>query len=104
MAGFGSGRRVHNVSEYIANLNAIPSDHDVANQHDENLNIEDDLAVFTNTEFFDFDIGGDIDQSTIDYDPSQEERARRENAAAHKKNVSGLDFSNGTYLSPLMFY
>ena len=99
MAGF-TGRRAPNVSQYIANLNTIPSAHDVPTQQDENYNIEDDLAVFTNAEFFDFDLGGEgIDQSSINYDPSQEERARRENAAAHK-NSHKMEFVNGMNHKP----
>ena len=97
MAGLNNGRRPPNVSQYIiATLNTVPSAQEVANQEDENFNLEDDLAIFTNTEFFNFDIGDDIEQP-INYDPSQEERARRENATAHKKNVSNMEFGNSTY-------
>ena len=60
-----NGRRGPNVSEYIANLNAIPSPQDMHNQ--DNLNFEDDLALFTNTQFFDFDHQQDLDlQQTFD--------------------------------------
>lgn len=93
MAGFNS-RRAPNISQYIANLNTIPSARDVPNPQDENYTIEEDLAVFTNTEFFDFDLGEGIEQPSISYDPSQEERARRENAAAHK-NSHKMEFVNG---------
>lgn len=97
MSGFnggGGGRRGPNVSQYLANLNAIPSSHDVVNQHDNTYNLEEDLAVFTNAEFFDFDIDQDMDQQPIPYDPSQEGRARRENAAAHNKGAGKpLDFN-----------
>lgn len=112
MAAFhnSGGRRAPNVSQYIANLNAIPSAHELTttttttSQHDHSTNsntfIDDDLAIFTNTEFFDFDLGSeDIEHdgnTIISYDPSQEERARRENAAAaHKKSMAGMDFDNG---------
>jgi hypothetical protein len=54
-----NGRRGPNVSEYIANLNAIPSAQDL--QSSENFNMEDELAMFTNTQFFDFDLGQDAD-------------------------------------------
>lgn len=91
MSGFTGGRRGPNVSQYIANLNAIPSSHDFVNQHDSAYNLEDDLAVFTNAEFLDFD--EDIDQQPMLYDPSQEGRARRENAAAHKNTGKTLDFN-----------
>jgi len=48
------------VSEYIANLNAIPTAQDIQAANSE-LNFEDDLAMFTNTQFFDFDMGQDAD-------------------------------------------
>ena len=96
MAGF-YGRRTPNVSQYIANLNAInPSSQDVATQHDDSYGLEDDLAVFTNAEFFDFDLGDGIEQPPISYDPSHEERARREHASAHK-NGHKIDFINGKW-------
>ena len=82
------------MSQYIANLNAIPSAHDIATQQQEGFNLEDDLAIFTNAEFFDFDLGENIDQSPVNYDPAQEERARRENAAAKGHSGKGLDFVN----------
>lgn len=68
----------------------------MAAQQDENYNLDDDLAVFTNAEFFDFDLGDGIEQPPIQYDPSQEERARRENAVAHKGGHK-MDFINGMY-------
>lgn len=57
-----NGRRGPNVSEYIANLNAIPSASDIQ-AADSGLSFEDDLAMFTNTQFFDFDMGQDADLS-----------------------------------------
>lgn len=92
MSGFNNGRRVPNVSSFIANLNAIPSTHDVVDHHDGAYNLEDDLAIFTNAEFYNYDIEDGIDQQPIQYDPAQEERARRENAAAHKSGGKALDF------------
>lgn len=52
-------QRAPNVSEFIANLNAIPSAQDLAAQQD--FNFDDDLAMFTNTTFFDFDLGQSAD-------------------------------------------
>ena len=99
MSGFNGSRRGPNVSQYIANLNAIPSSHDVVNQHDGAFNLEEDLAVFTNAEFYDFDMGEEIDQQPMPYDPSQEERARRENAAPHKSAGKALDYSQNHGMS-----
>ncbi len=98
MSAFG-GRRAPNVSQYVANLNTIPSAHDVATQQQEGFSLEDDLAMFTNTEFFDFDLGENTLAAPLEYDPLQEERARRENAAAQQKNLKGVDFLNGMPLS-----
>jgi hypothetical protein len=55
MSASFNGRRAPNVSQYIANLNTIPSVADTAAQQDFG-NFEDDLALFTNTQFFDFDV------------------------------------------------
>jgi hypothetical protein len=88
-----SGRRAPNVSQYIATLNTIPSAHDIASQQQEAFGLEDDLALFTNAQFFDFDMGEN--QTLVDCDPEHEIRARRENAAAHKHGSKGLDFLNG---------
>ena len=83
------------MSQYIANLNTIPSAHDIATQQQEGFNLEDDLAIFTNAEFFDFDLGENLEQSPVNYNPAQEERARRENAAARSNGGKGLDFVGG---------
>lgn len=80
-------RKAPNVPHYLANLNALPSAHDLATQQDE-FNIEDELAQFTNTEFLDFDAEGLLEQPMPEYDPSREDKARRENAAANNK-ISG---------------
>ena len=88
-----NGRRAPNVSQYIANLNTIPSAHDIATQEQEGFNIEDDLATFTNAEFLDFDLGEPIEQPPIDYDPSHDQQARRDEAAT--KETKNVDFING---------
>lgn len=48
--------------------------------------MDDDFSLFTNAEFFDFDIPDlpDLPQQPVDYDPVEEERARRQNASAFK--------------------
>ncbi|KAL8733070.1 MAG: hypothetical protein Q9181_003708 [Wetmoreana brouardii] len=71
MAGF-SGRKGPNVSHYLANLNAIPSEHDIATQQAENFDFGNDLAAFTNTEFLEFDQGENVFQSPIDYNHRNE--------------------------------
>ena len=97
MASFG-GRRAPNVSQYVAALNAIPSECDLAAQQDDNYSLADDLATFTNAEFFDFDLGSNVEQPKIEYGPAQEERTRREHATTSKNNADGLGFVTGMLL------
>lgn len=96
MAGYNVRKGV-NVSQYLANLNTIPSAHDVS-QQEENCNIDDELAQFTNAEFLDFDSADYLNQeASLEFDHSQDERARRESAASLHKS-KGLDFVNGMSL------
>ncbi|RFU80130.1 regulatory cys-3 [Trichoderma arundinaceum] len=54
-----SGRHGPNVSQYLRDLNTIsPTDTTAV---EETFNMEDDLALFTNTQFFDFDSGQNTD-------------------------------------------
>ncbi|KAL8650731.1 MAG: hypothetical protein Q9210_003651 [Variospora velana] len=71
MAGYG-GRKGPNVAHYLSNLNAIPSEHDVATQQPEDFDFSNDLAAFTNTEFFDFDQGEHVFQSPVEFDASNQ--------------------------------
>ena len=83
------------MSQYVANLNTIPSAHDTATQQEDEFDLDDDLALFTNTEFYDFDLGENVEQPPVDYDPTLEERTRRGQAGAHKNNAKKLGFVNG---------
>ncbi|KAM0244186.1 hypothetical protein ACHAP5_006486 [Fusarium lateritium] len=53
-----NGRRGPNVSQYLRDLNAINRQE---NAQDEPFNMEEDLALFTNTQFFDFETGQNTD-------------------------------------------
>ena len=93
------GRKAPNVAHYLANLNALPSAHEVATQQQEDFNIEAELAQFTNTEFLDFDAQEFLESPMPEYDPSLEEKARRENAAANNKIPGkGMDYVTGMLL------
>ena len=98
------------MSQYVAKLNTLPSAQDTASRNQDPLEIENDLALFTNTEFFDFDLGEvhDLTQP-VDYDPAMEERARRQNASAYNRHLNSnntnannnsskpVDFTNGMF-------
>lgn len=90
-----NGRRAPNVSQYVANLNAIPSPHDVATQHQEPFNLEDDLAMFTNTEFFDFDLGDTSVPAPVDYEQLRNDGLKAQSSATRRKDVQGMDYMNG---------
>lgn len=54
-----SGRHGPNVSQYLRDLNTISPRADAV--EDSSLNFEEDLTLFTNTQFFDFDSGQNTD-------------------------------------------
>ncbi|KAG6008235.1 hypothetical protein E4U21_004834 [Claviceps maximensis] len=56
-----SGRHGPNVSAYLRDLNTISPQDTTTVGADDGFNIEDDLALFTNTQFFDFDSGQNTD-------------------------------------------
>ncbi|KAI4155012.1 MAG: hypothetical protein L6R39_001315 [Caloplaca ligustica] len=99
MAGYG-GRRGSSVSRYLSNLNAIPSEHDIATQQPENFDFSSDLAAFTNAEFFDFDQGEHIFQSPVEYEhPRQPLKAT--DPAATQVDVGSADFDDFGSFQPL---
>jgi hypothetical protein len=84
-----NGRRGPNVSEYIANLNAIPTAQDLQSSNQDSF-LEDDLALFTNTQFFDFDIGQEADLAAGSYAEGH--------SAADNFDGKGLDFASGQWI------
>jgi len=78
MASFNS-RRGPNVSQYLRELHTIPEQDTAAAE----FNMDDDLAMFTNTQFFDFDSGQNTDynapplkpESTTEAAPAQQPRS-----------------------------
>jgi len=87
---YNSHRRGPNVSAFIANLNAIPTEQEIQNSHD-NLHFEDDLALFTNTQFFDFDVAQSTDLQGDNFDGLGGQSATSE------VDMKPLDFSNGAF-------
>ncbi|MCJ1403078.1 hypothetical protein MMC11_006301 [Xylographa trunciseda] len=91
MSGY-SARKAPNVSQYIANLNTIPSAHDIATGQD-GYPLDDDLAIFTNAEFFDFELGEN-------YDPSLEERTKQATVPSKNNDAKPLNYDNGAFQFP----
>lgn len=98
-----NGRHGPNVSQYLRDLNTIsPTDTTAV---EEPFNMEEDLALFTNTQFFDFDSGQNTDFQ------AQAQPVKTEGKAPHSGTTSedvsaapsvigempNLDFMSGEY-------
>lgn len=73
-----SGRHGPNVSQYLRDLNTISPQAETI--EDSSLNFEEDLTIFTNTQFFDFDSGQNTD--------FQAQPAKPEGKAPHSGTTS----------------
>lgn len=87
-----NGRRAPNVSQYIANLNTIPSAAEAAAQPDFG-GFEADLDLFTNTQFFDFDMNQDVPKLPGDMNFSGEQ-SRSQQGQANLGQDKGLNYVN----------
>jgi hypothetical protein len=77
-----NGRHGPNVSQYLRDLNTI-SPQDTTAPAEDAFNMEDDLALFTNTQFFDFDSGQNTDFQ------AQPVKVDVEHATRHNSTASG---------------
>ncbi|KAK8923026.1 hypothetical protein VCV18_007088 [Metarhizium anisopliae] len=77
-----NGRHAPNVSQYLRDLNTI-SPQDTTGPAEDAFNMEDDLALFTNTQFFDFDSGQNTDFQ------AQPVKVDAEDATRHGSTTSG---------------
>lgn len=90
-----NGRRGPNVSQYLRELNTIPT-----HEADENFVMDDDLAMFTNTQFFDFDSGQNTDFNAPPAKPESADSRRSEDMASSSSVVddfSQIDFISGDF-------
>ncbi|EIT78300.1 hypothetical protein F9C07_2282067 [Aspergillus flavus] len=91
-----NGRRAPNFSQYLDDLNAIPSPYDQAVQQQQgSYNLDADLSLFTNAEFFDFDNFGDL--NLPGFDSVESDRMKKENNQATGQNpdMEFLDLFGG---------
>ena len=89
------------MSEYIANLNAIPSAQDLQNSSQDNFNIDDDLAMFTNTQFFDFDVGHGTD---LQGDGFGVDGLGGQSTTSDSIDMKSLDFTSGKRSSRVLCF
>ncbi|KAK2753918.1 hypothetical protein FQN54_007277 [Arachnomyces sp. PD_36] len=104
MSGY-HGRRAPNFSQYLDDLNTIPSPYDQAMQQQQQqqdaFNLDAELALFTNTEFLDFDnlaagnISGNV---SVNYDPAEDELPSKGHASVSKgHDMKYVDLLNGDF-------
>jgi hypothetical protein len=95
MAGY-TGRRAPNFSQYLDDLNTIPSPYDQAlqqqQQRQNTINFDEELALFTNAEFFDFDKFANLDLPTFD---GVEDKNAQVEDQTQNADMKFLDFLNG---------
>ncbi|KFY31632.1 hypothetical protein V494_07930, partial [Pseudogymnoascus sp. VKM F-4513 (FW-928)] len=94
---YHEGQRGPNVAEFIANLNAIPTAQDLAAQSQQDFNFDDDLAMFTNATFFDFDIGQDADlqPAALGFDGQQQRGGDAQLQNTSDMAKANMDFLQG---------
>lgn len=87
-----NGRRAPNFSQFLEDLNTIPSPFEQAvqqQQQQETFNLDAELAMFTNAEFLDFD---NLDMNMPMYDPVEEGQGQEDRK---EPDVKYLDLLNG---------
>ncbi|KAJ5963462.1 uncharacterized protein N7479_003338 [Penicillium vulpinum] len=100
-----NGRRMPNFSQYLDDLNAIPSPYDQAQQQQQQqttLN-EEDLALFTNTEFFEFDKFTDFGLPSFSPEDSKTHELISEQSAQNE-DLKFLEFLNAEGLNAIPDY
>jgi hypothetical protein len=92
-----NGRRAPNFSQYLQDLNAIPSPYDQALQQQQQdvFNLDAELSMFTNTEFFDFDNFGDLNLPTFNSVEGDSLKTETKPKTAHNTDMEFLDLLGG---------
>lgn len=98
MSDFNS-RRFPNFSQYLDDLNTIPSPYDqaVQQQQQDSFNIDAELSLFTNAEFFDFDNLGDLNLPTFDSVEDGSSTKDTSSNEGQKTHMKFMDFLNGEF-------
>lgn len=95
-----NGRRFPNFSQYLDDLNTIPSPYDQAlqqQQQQDSFNLDAELALFTNTEFFDFDNFGDFSLPTFDSVENDNSNKNVVPKPEQNSDMKFMDLLNGEY-------
>ncbi|KAK2745921.1 hypothetical protein FQN55_005993 [Onygenales sp. PD_40] len=104
-----TGRRAPNFSQYINELNTIPSPYDQAQQQQEQqelFDVDAELALFTNAEFLDFDAVGElpVDMSVKFEAGEGQHDAQKDNGTKYLDMLNDFNLPNYTpdYSSPML--
>ncbi|KAL2759640.1 hypothetical protein ACRALDRAFT_1060354 [Sodiomyces alcalophilus JCM 7366] len=93
---YTSGRRGPNVSQYLRQLNTVPE-----KPLEDDFTFEDDLAMFTNTHFYDFETGQHMDYQAPpakpDCEPSTATTVSPDDLTSSLGDLSNLDFISGDF-------
>ncbi|KAI9852870.1 MAG: hypothetical protein M1838_004429 [Thelocarpon superellum] len=80
---------------YIADLNAIPTPQELALQQQETFNLDDELAKFTNTEFFDLnEMPEGMAGNSVPYHPG---RSSRSGPVGPRAGMPSMHYIAGSY-------
>ncbi|KAF2794682.1 hypothetical protein K505DRAFT_383639 [Melanomma pulvis-pyrius CBS 109.77] len=88
MSGY-NGRRGPNVSQYVANLNTLPTNQDLL---EEPLDLETDLSIFTNSDFIEWDPSGTDLTAPIDFLDSEQQQPPNRQPASNSRLSAFQDF------------
>ncbi|CAI0646540.1 unnamed protein product [Colletotrichum noveboracense] len=94
MSPYSSGGRAPNVSHFLRDLNTVKE-----SSHEDNFTFEEDLAVFTNSSFFDFETGQQTDYQAQPAKPETETQAPSSAAAEDLTSPLG-EFGNVDFSLP----
>jgi hypothetical protein len=99
-----NARRAPNVSQYIDELNQISPTFDIVQQPGQDeFDFEGSLAMFTNAEFPDFDVG-DTGIDSMPFDPALEDQNAKDNTATTGNDgMTGFPLFNSKYFRFMLF-
>ena len=95
------GRTGPNVSEYLNSLNTLSSPYDQDQSQGEDFNLDDNLALFTNTDFTHFDMPALSDNGLVNFDLDADGKAA---LPVHTSSMKYEDLLAGMILSQIVLH
>ncbi|PGH20827.1 hypothetical protein AJ80_03454 [Polytolypa hystricis UAMH7299] len=83
-----NGRRAPNFSQYLNDLNTIPSPYDQSIQQPDIFDVDAELAMFTNAEFLDFDNMADLPGELPEFKLEDQARTQQPETSSTTNNAS----------------